>query len=497
MPATPTPDIWMTRFAITGLAWRARLDSIRLSRSMNALAVSREGYIAFTGQYAGTAFVSSFFNFGADSAGGGEYATILGAPASQGNGIVYSPDSTSVFVVGQEQLHGDSAAHPFIWRLSYNDQNFAFSAASPQNVTFNTNVTGIEDQFQNTGTAFSKVAIQQDGKLFVLGTDPTVTKPYGMVMARLNRDGTTDTTFNGGTKFAYFSPNAFVRDASVTPSGHLLTLQTLWAGSHEYVGQNEIMGNANAPAAPFQLTGETLDQHSIHISWKPQSSFQTVYEIDYATQPFGPGVQIFKTTAGPAASSATLKGLKEFTTYYIRVKAINVFAPGNFGVSGSSNNVMIQTAGAIVDPVGIDAGSTTGGYAPGGHFFADNSYTGGSSTYDNTPIQGPGGGSTDFYRSRRVGKNFSYDVAVPNGNYTLTLYFYDGVATYPGVRVFDVTAQGKIMLKSFDITKAYGFQHVGSQSQIITVTDGMVHLNFKGITGNATVSGIYIEPYTT
>src|SRR2546428_2583804 len=73
---------------------------------------------------------------------------------------------------------------------------------------------------------------------------------------------------------------------------------------------------------------------------------------------------------------------------------------------------------------------------------ADHGYSGGNLA--TSPFDVAGTTDDSLYYTARYGKSFSYSLAVPNGQYTMTLLFAE---TYqPGQRKFDVAAEGAQIL---------------------------------------------------
>jgi len=98
-----------------------------------------------------------------------------------------------------------------------------------------------------------------------------------------------------------------------------------------------------------------------------------------------------------------------------------------------------------------------------------------------------------LYDSFREGE-FAYRVPVPNGRYTVTLKFQEPVAA-AGERVFDVLANGKPVLKHFDIAAAAGGKLRGVDRSFQAKADeGELLIAFKPVKGQALVSALSIMP---
>ncbi|MBK0370095.1 malectin domain-containing carbohydrate-binding protein [Flavobacterium agrisoli] len=121
---------------------------------------------------------------------------------------------------------------------------------------------------------------------------------------------------------------------------------------------------------------------------------------------------------------------------------------------------------------------------------ADKNFTGGS-TYNNNSALVP-----DLYKTERSGlsKVFSYNLPVPNGDYTVILHFAELYWGVPGRgpggsgrRIFDVTMEGVLVLDNYDIFAEVGAQTVVTKSYPVTVVDGVLNLSFSAL---ASVGGV-------
>lgn len=130
---------------------------------------------------------------------------------------------------------------------------------------------------------------------------------------------------------------------------------------------------------------------------------------------------------------------------------------------------------------------------------ADNYFTGGG-LYANT-AQAIGNTTDDLlYQTERFG-DFSYDLAVANGDYTIELHFAEvyfglsggGSAGGVGSRVFNVNIEGGAEeLTNYDIFADVGPGNAVVKLFPVTVTDGILNIVFTTVTNNAKVSAIAI-----
>jgi glucose/arabinose dehydrogenase/type 1 glutamine amidotransferase len=113
------------------------------------------------------------------------------------------------------------------------------------------------------------------------------------------------------------------------------------------------------------------------------------------------------------------------------------------------------------------------------------------------PISGTD--NDELYRSLQFGGNLTYEVAIENGTYDVTLYFlenYWGANGETGNRSFDVSVQGETVLSGFDPLEAGGHDIAISRTiENVEVTDGSLTIGTTTLTDNSSVSGIAIlEP---
>ena len=102
-----------------------------------------------------------------------------------------------------------------------------------------------------------------------------------------------------------------------------------------------------------------------------------------------------------------------------------------------------------------------------------------------------------LYQSEYYGQDFSYDAAVANGNYDVTLKFAEIYFSAAGKRVFDVTIEDQLVLDDFDIFAEAGGKNIAlDRTFTVEVTDGNIDLDFLGSVNNAKISAIEIEPNT-
>ena len=169
--------------------------------------------------------------------------------------------------------------------------------------------------------------------------------------------------------------------------------------------------------------------------------------------------------------------------YRIRVVAAN---PSQ---TGSDNGTDITISNAPIAVYRINAG---GGQVSNsiGTFAADTFYAAGTNTTtyaDSTTILGTADG--EIYKSERFGPNniLNYSFPVANGNYNVILHFAEVYFTAAGKRVFDVSIEGNKVLDDYDIFRKAGASKATTEAFPVTVTDGMLNIDFSSLPANGGV----------
>lgn len=99
----------------------------------------------------------------------------------------------------------------------------------------------------------------------------------------------------------------------------------------------------------------------------------------------------------------------------------------------------------------------------------------------------------DLYNAERWGV-FSYQVPVPNGDYTVRLKFAELFHSSIGRRVFNVDIEGQRVLAGFDILANVPKFTALEKSFPVKVTDGKIDIQFSATVDNAKITAIDIIP---
>lgn len=86
-----------------------------------------------------------------------------------------------------------------------------------------------------------------------------------------------------------------------------------------------------------------------------------------------------------------------------------------------------------------------------------------------------------------------YQVPLPNGSYRVTLHFAElDLDREPGLRVFDVRAEGEPLMQDYDVSATVGFETADVHSFEVAVADGYLDLHVNGREWWSFLSGLEI-----
>lgn len=120
-------------------------------------------------------------------------------------------------------------------------------------------------------------------------------------------------------------------------------------------------------------------------------------------------------------------------------------------------------------------------------YTADQFFTGGTARPKDTSI------GSGIYQTTRYGADFSYHIPVPIGFYGVTLRLSDPTSTAAGQRVFTVIVNGSNP-GPIDIFAAVGARKPYTLDLTALAGAGFIDVTFHALKGNATVSGIDVQP---
>ncbi len=246
--------------------------------------------------------------------------------------------------------------------------------------------------------------------------------------------------------------------------------------------------DSQAPSKPGALAA-VAGQGQVMLSWNASSDNAGVVAYRIRRD----GSEIARVTS----TVFTDVGLVGGTLHEYEVTAFD--AAGN---GSPPATVQVRPLGELVPPFRVKAGSRLGWEDPQGEsWLPDFGYSTGSYNSYATPILGTS--RPMLYQSRRsVGSSqplLSYQFALPDGSYEVTLHFVEVVQSLfaAGSRVFDITAEGAVVVDDFDIFARVGANTACVLSFPVTVSDGQLNLSFPKSANNPTISGIEVLPAPT
>jgi N-acetylneuraminic acid mutarotase/glucose/arabinose dehydrogenase len=99
----------------------------------------------------------------------------------------------------------------------------------------------------------------------------------------------------------------------------------------------------------------------------------------------------------------------------------------------------------------------------------------------------------ELYRDQRQGAFFAYALPLADGTYSVALHFAELQVPFAGARVFDVRAEGATVIDNLDLAGQVGFGKAHVEVRDVTVSDGLLQLEFQASAGQALVSAIEVH----
>ncbi|MEM7038749.1 MAG: malectin domain-containing carbohydrate-binding protein, partial [Bacteroidota bacterium] len=204
----------------------------------------------------------------------------------------------------------------------------------------------------------------------------------------------------------------------------------------------------------------------------------------YATASGGisPYTYLWSANAG-SSTNDSIFGLTA-DTYYVTVTDANGCA------ALDSVEIIVDT---VVFAIRINAGGPNYTAVNGDLFIADVHFNNGN-TYQNVTAIANTNDPT-LYHTERFLANLGYSIPVPQaGNYEIRLHFAE---IYPpnnsvGVRIFDASLEGQLVLDDYDIVADVGQFTAAVKVFTVNVTDGVLNLDFTTSVNNAKISAIEV-----
>ena len=178
----------------------------------------------------------------------------------------------------------------------------------------------------------------------------------------------------------------------------------------------------------------------------------------------------------------------------VTVDGISQGAINSYTFSNVTANHTIQASFTSNVVFAVNCGGPQYTDSTGVIYTADTMYSGG---YLGTTAATTSGTVDDaLYQTERYG-NFSYNVPVANGNYSVTLRFSEIYWTAPGQRLFSVVINGQKVISNLDLYARVGKNAAYDVVIPVSVTNGAISINFNSLVNNAKVSAIRIAASDT
>jgi subtilisin family serine protease len=254
----------------------------------------------------------------------------------------------------------------------------------------------------------------------------------------------------------------------------------------------DVLGTVDPPGD--QPAGLDVDKNG-HL-WLTDSATNTVYLVDA-----GPRRDRFQDVSWlrPGSVSGTLAPGKSITVP-VALDAAGLSAGRHLAQlvvrsnAGASPSVAVPVAFTVTDKrIGVDVAGGADYRDPAGDTWtADRAYTAGEYGHVvpgevlTTRAEIAGTDADPLYRSARVGATgYRFD-QLPDGVYELDLRFAEIGGIGPFGRVFDVAAEGEVVLAAVDVAGTAGAtDHAADQTVLVRVRDGVLDLELRGLDGYA------------
>ena len=254
---------------------------------------------------------------------------------------------------------------------------------------------------------------------------------------------------------------------------------------YEPIGRNRLLKLVIHTCVLIGVIASSATAAQVTLAWDPNTENDLAgYKIHYGTAIHSYSVQ----KDVKKATTYTVTGLTAGQTYYFATTAYDT--SGN--ESGYSNEVSYSVQASPPSSQSIyrlNSGGLQYTDGQGNVYGADQYFSGGSPATISNPI----GGTVDdvLYQSERFG-NFSYTLPLASGNYTVVLRFAEIYWDQAGKRVFDVWIEGKRVIQNLDIFARVGKNRAHDVTLPVSVTDGVLNIEFRSLVDNAKVSAIHV-----
>jgi len=268
---------------------------------------------------------------------------------------------------------------------------------------------------------------------------------------------------------------------------------------------------ANAPAAPTNLTATASSQSQVALNWTASTSSDVTYNV-YRSQVSGVAPQS-QAQPNPATlpqinqtliannitgTTYTDANLSPGQTYYYTVTA-----SGEYSGETAAQQVQVATPASGVGTNGGAIYVSAAGYSGTGNYIV-NSLVSGGFTNAFTAVENTSGitnpAPQDVYHSERWGpQTWTIAHLTPGGSYNVRMHFAESAWTGAGQREFNVLIDGDQVLTNFDIFATAGAQNTVVTQTINTVADrnGVIYLQLApGAEDQPEIRALDVTPST-
>ena len=246
-------------------------------------------------------------------------------------------------------------------------------------------------------------------------------------------------------------------------------------------------GTGSAPASgigadtgPFGLANNST------VAWR----WRTNYWLATAAQ--GSGAVNVASAWFPRGTNVTIQAIPDPGYRFIRWTGVpNSFSPTVTVSMTTAQSLLAEFDRAPAFSLKVNCGGT----AQAGDWVADTGYAGGTAKSTTAAIADATNAPQAVYQTRRYASALTYSFAdVPDGNYTIRLYFAELYSNAAGQRRFNVAIEGQTTLTNFDI-----FLEAGGKNRAVVKTFENVAvsggLQIQGVASadTAQFNGIEIE----
>jgi hypothetical protein len=250
----------------------------------------------------------------------------------------------------------------------------------------------------------------------------------------------------------------------------------------------KVDGVSVGPVASYSFTNVTAN-HTISASFAlAQFSITASAGVGGTITPAGTAAVSYGSSATYAIAPASGYSISD-----VKVDGVSVGPVASYTFNSVGANHTIQSsfsASAVSAVVFADnSGGSMYSDSKGVVYLADKDYSGGSVGSTTAAISGTS--DPTLYQYERNG-NFSYNIPVANGNYSVTLKFAETKWTSPGKRIFSVAIGGQTVISNLDLYAKVGKNTAYDVVTPVSVTNGAININFISKVYRAKINAILV-----